>query len=70
MVTKTDDSIHKNQVASMRTKKGDRIHKNQVADEESERQRLKHQMLFDHQQREIQVENLTSYSSCLIFAIF
>ena len=41
----------------MVTKKEDRFHKIQVADEESQRQLMKQQMLFDQQQREIQVEN-------------
>ncbi|KAL2345451.1 hypothetical protein Fmac_006736 [Flemingia macrophylla] len=44
--------IHKNQVATVVTKKEDRISK--IEDEESQRQLLKQQMLFDQQQREIQ----------------
>lgn len=39
------------------TKKEGHSHKNQVADEESQRQLMKQKMLFDQQQREIQVEN-------------
>ncbi|XP_020231761.1 kinesin-like protein KIN-14I [Cajanus cajan] len=54
VVAKKEDCIHKNQVSSMVTQNEDRIHKNQVADEESQRQLLKQQMLFDQQQREIQ----------------
>ncbi|XP_061350284.1 kinesin-like protein KIN-14I [Gastrolobium bilobum] len=38
----------------MVTKKEKFIHKNRVADEESQRQLLKHKMLFDQQQRDIQ----------------
>lgn len=58
MATKKEDYIHKNQVATMvTTKKEGLSHKNQVADEESQRQLMKQKMLFDQQQREIQVEN-------------
>lgn len=53
----------------MVTRKEDRIHKNQVADEESQRQLLKQKMLFDQQQKQIQVENQRQYLSRLIFAI-
>ncbi|RDY09590.1 Kinesin-like protein KIN-14I [Mucuna pruriens] len=63
MVTKKEDCIHKNQVAAMVTKKEDRIHKNQVDDEESQRQLLKQQMLFDQQQREIQELRHTLHST-------
>ena len=69
MVTEKEDGIHKSRVNAIVTKKEDRIHKNQVADEESQRQLLKKKMLFDQQQREIQVENQRQYLSRLIFAI-
>lgn len=57
MVTKKEDGIHKSQVNAMVSRKEDRIHKNLVADEESQRKFLKQKMLFDQQQREIQVGN-------------
>ena len=41
----------------MVTKKERLLHKNFVDDEESKRQLLKKQMLFDQQQRDIQVGN-------------
>jgi kinesin family protein C2/C3 len=37
------------------TKKEEFIHKNHVADEESKRQLMKQQMLFDQRQKDIQV---------------
>ncbi|KAK7337490.1 hypothetical protein VNO77_18067 [Canavalia gladiata] len=48
----TDKKGEKN--VHMVTKKEDHVHKNQVATEESQRQLLKQQMLFGQQQREIQ----------------
>lgn len=69
VVTKKEDGIHKSQVNAMVSRKEDRIHKNLVADEESQRKFLKQKMLFDQQQREIQVGNQGWYLSRLIFAI-
>ncbi|KHN20380.1 Kinesin-4 [Glycine soja] len=64
VATKKEDYIHKNQVATMvTTKKEGHSHKNQVADEESQRQLMKQQMLFDQQQREIQELRHTLHST-------